>query len=334
MNIGVIGLGYWGPNIVRNFLMNPEVKKVICCDKEQKNLDKIKKQFQTVEITTNVDDVFLNPDVDAVAVVTPVFTHFELAKKALLNGKHVLVEKPFTASVKEAEELIKISDEKGLVCMVDHTFLYTPAVQKIKEIIDSGELGDIYYFDSVRINLGLFQTDVNVVWDLAPHDFSIMYHLLNKKPVSLKAMGSDHVGKGFEDVAYVHLDFGDSTIAHFHVNWLSPVKIRQCLIAGSKKMIVYDDMNQADKVKVYNKGIDLKTKEDEYQILVNYRAGDVYSPMLNNIEALKELVADFLSAINNNTTPLSNKHLGLEVVKVLEAAQASIKSNGQQISLS
>jgi predicted dehydrogenase len=332
MEIGIIGLGYWGPNIVRNFIMNPAVKKIHCCDLDPEKTAKIKSQFQLVETTNDSNDIFNNPNIVAVAIITPVFSHYTLAKQALLSGKHVIVEKPFTATVAQAEELIKISNEKNLVCMVDHTFLYTPAVNKIKELIDSNELGDIYYFDSVRINLGLFQPDVNVVWDLAPHDFSIMFHLINKNPKTLKAMGSDHVGRGFEDVAYVHLDFGDNTIAHFHINWLSPVKIRQCLIAGSKKMVVYDDMNQADKVKVYNKGIDLKTKEEEYQTLVNYRSGDVYSPMLNNIEALKELTQDFINAIQKGTEPKSSKYLGLKVVKILEAAQESIKT-GKEVSL-
>ncbi|MGY6561009.1 MAG: Gfo/Idh/MocA family protein [Luteibaculaceae bacterium] len=332
MQIAIIGLGYWGPNMVRNFSTNPAVKKVWCCDKDQKKLEKIKQQYHDVETANNSEIIFSNPDIKAVVIVTPLNSHFELAKKALLAGKHVLVEKPFTASVSEAEELISLSNTLGLVCMVDHTFLYTSAVGKTKELISSGEIGDLYYFDSVRVNLGLFQPDCNVVWDLAPHDFSIMLYLIDRKPISVQAMGSDHIGNGFEDVAYVHVDFGENLIAHFHVNWLSPVKIRQTLIAGTKKMIVYDDMNQSEKIKVYESGIEVKSEEAKYQTLINYRSGNVFSPLLNNTEALKELVADFLNSIEFGVEPRSSKYLGLEVVRLLEAAQQAIKT-GKKVML-
>lgn len=333
MNIGIIGLGYWGPNLVRNFLSHEDVGRVICCDKDAKQLAKIKKSFHSVETTLNADDIFKDASIDAIAIVTPVFTHYDLAKKALLAGKHVLVEKPFTSTVEQGEELIALAEKKKLTVMVDHTFLYTPAVKKIKGLIDKGDVGDIFYFDSVRINLGLFQPDVNVVWDLAPHDFSIMNYFLNKAPLSLKAMGADHVGRGYEDIAYVHIDFGNNLIAHFHLNWLSPVKIRKVLIAGQKKMVVFDDMENSEKVKLYDKGIEVKTKEDIYQKLVNYRSGDSYSPMLDNTEALREAVKDFFNAIKTGSKPVSNCYDGLKVVKLLAATQKSIKSNGKVIQL-
>lgn len=329
MKVGVIGLGYWGPNIVRNLVNNERVSKVVCCDMSQDQLDKIRSMFHDVETTSDYKDILNDESVTAVAVVTPVGTHYQLAKEALLSGKHILVEKPFTASVAQAEELLKLAEDKGLTVMVDHTFLYTPAVQAIKRMLDSGVIGDIYYFDSVRINLGLFQRDVNVIWDLAPHDFSIMNYLINKKPVSLQAMGADHVGRGLEDVAYVHIDFGNNLVAHFHVNWLSPVKSRKILIAGSEKMVVYDDMENLEKVKIFDKGIEVKNKEDEYQKLINYRSGDIYSPVLDNTEALKALIKDFVNAIETRTKPLSDGEVGLNVVRLLEATQESIKNNSK-----
>ncbi len=326
MNIGVIGLGYWGPNIVRNFIMNENIDKVICCDTSENQINKIKRIFHGIQTTMDYMSIMKDPEIDAVAIVTPVDTHYKLAKIALEHNKHILVEKPFTATAAQSEELLKIAKEKKRIVMVDHTFLYTSSVKKIKSLVVSGEIGSIYYFDSVRINLGLFQRDVNVVWDLAPHDFSIMSYILDKKPVSLRAMGADHVGSGLEDIAYVHIDFGDNLIAHFHLNWLSPVKIRKILIAGSKKMIVYDDMENSEKIKVYSKGIDVKDKEDEYRKLINYRIGDVFSPVLDNVEALKELIDDFISSIKNNTKPISSGEEGLKVVKILEATQKSIKT--------
>lgn len=333
MNIGVIGLGYWGPNIVRNFLSNESVDKVVCCDLSNERLARIKQQFHSVITTNRIDDVLDDSTIDAVAVVTPVDTHYDIAKKALLKGKHILVEKPFTSTVAEATELLEIAEKLNLKIMVDHTFLYTPAVQKIKSLVDSGEIGDIFYFDSTRINLGLFQRDVNVIWDLAPHDFSIMNYIINKKPISLNAMGADHVGKGLEDVAYVHVNFGNDLIAHFHVNWLSPVKIRKVLIGGSKKMIVFDDMENSEKVKIYDTGIEIKNKDDEYQKLINYRLGDIYSPLLNNAEALSALIKDFINTIQENTKPIASGVEGLKVVQLLEATQKSIKNNGKEISL-
>jgi len=305
--------------------MNENIDKVVCCDLSQNQIDKIKKSFHGIHTTMDYMTIMNDASIDAVAIVTPVNTHYELAKIALEHNKHILVEKPFTATTAQAEELLKIAKERKLVVMVDHTFLYTSSVKKIKSLVDSGDIGDLYYFDSVRSNLGLFQRDVNVVWDLAPHDFSIMSYLINKSPISLRAMGADHVGSGLEDIAYVHIDFGDNLIAHFHLNWLSPVKIRKILIAGSKKMIVYDDMDNSEKIKVYSRGIEVKDKEDEYRKLINYRMGDIFSPVLDNTEALKELINDFIFSINNKTKPLSDGQEGLKVVKILEATQESIK---------
>lgn len=333
MQLGVIGLGYWGPNIVRNAVTNSNITRVVCCDQDPKQLAKIKSSFNSVETIQNIDDLLKDDNIDAVAIVTPVDTHYSLAMKALEHGKHILVEKPFTSTVKEAEEILELADKKNLVTMVDHTFIYTSAVRKIKSLTESGQIGDLYYYDSVRVNLGLFQRDVNVIWDLAPHDFSIMNYILNKKPVSLKAMGADHVGKGLEDVAYVHINFADNLIAHFHLNWLSPVKIRKTLISGSKKMIVYDDMQSAEKIKVYDKGIEVTTKEQEYNLLINYRSGDMHAPMLQNTEALRLMIQEFVDAIKEKREPLTSGQEGLKVVQLLEATQKSIKNNGQIIEL-
>lgn len=333
MQLGVIGLGYWGPNIVRNAVTNSNITRVVCCDQDPKQLAKIKSSFNSVETIQNIDDLLKDDNIDAVAIVTPVDTHYSLAMKALEHGKHILVEKPFTSTVKEAEEILELADKKNLVTMVDHTFIYTSAVRKIKSLTESGEIGDLYYYDSVRVNLGLFQRDVNVIWDLAPHDFSIMNYVLNKKPVSLKAMGADHVGKGLEDVAYVHINFADNLIAHFHLNWLSPVKIRKTLISGSKQMIVYDDMQSAEKIKVYDKGIEVTTKEQEYNLLINYRSGDMHAPMLQNTEALRLMIQEFVDAIKEKREPLTSGQEGLKVVQLLEATQKSIKNNGQIIEL-
>lgn len=333
MNVGVIGLGYWGPNIVRNFLNHEQVNKVVCCDLDEKQLNNIRRKFSNVTTTKELNVILDDPTIEAVAIVTPIGTHFNIAKQALLKDKHILVEKPFTSNVSHAEELLAIAEKRNLKIGVDHTFLYTPAVEKIKDMIVSEEMGNILYFDSTRINLGLFQTDVNVIWDLVPHDFAIMNYVLEKKPRVLRAMGADHVGSGLENIAYVHVDFGDNLIAHFHVNWLSPVKIRQVLIGGSKKMILYNDMENSEKIKIFDKGITVKNGQDKYQQLVNYRLGDIRSPLLNNSEALSSLINDFIESITSNKTTRATGYDGLAVVKLLEATQESIKNNGKEIYL-
>lgn len=286
INIGVIGYGYWGPNIVRNFNAVENANVVTLCDLNEGALGKAKKLYPALSTTADVNDVLHSKEIDAVAIITPVFTHFELAKKALENGKHVFVEKPFTSTVAQSEELVDMADKKNLKIMVDHTFLFTGAVRKIKELIDEQVLGKLYYFDSTRVNLGLFQHDVNVVWDLAPHDFAIMDYVIPEKPLAISATGEIHYN-GFEDVAYVTVYCENNVIAHFNVNWLSPVKVRTTLIGGDKKMLYWNDLEADEKLKIYDKGVDIKTRENVYDLLVSYRSGDAWVPKVNPIEALK-----------------------------------------------
>ena len=332
MNIGVIGLGYWGPNLVRNFLSTEGVRKVYAADISQARIRSASKKFPSVTYTDNYRDLILSKEVDAIAIATPVSTHYPLAKEALLNGKHVILEKPMTRKVSEAQELVEIAHRRNLTLMVDHTFIYTGAVRKIKQLISDGEIGDLLYFDSVRVNLGLFQHDVNVIWDLATHDISIMQHIINQKPISVAAFGATHYN-GVEDVAYVVVNFDNDVIAHFHVNWLAPVKVRQILIGGSRKMIVYDDVEPSEKVKVYDKGVDVTTQEGVYQVLVQYRTGDMYSPKLDSTEALSLLASHFVECIEHSTTPVTNGEAGLGVVRILEAAEKSINNNGKLIAI-
>lgn len=333
MKAAVIGTGYWGPNLIRNFLMLDEVESVVACDLDEGRLAKMQKLFHGIETATSYDAVIERPDIDIVVIATPVSTHHEIAKKALLAGKHCFIEKPMTASVAEAEELIALAEQEGLTLFVDHTFIYTGAIRKMKEIIASGRLGDLYYFDSVRINLGLFQHDVNVVWDLAPHDLSIMDYLLEQRPLSVSAIGACHVGNGLEDIAYLTLGFENNLIAHFHVNWLAPMKIRKTLIGGTRSMIVYDDTEASEKVKIYDKGIDVTTREGVYDTLVQYRTGDMLSPKLNQEEALAVGTRHFIECIVNGTTPVTDGQSGLNVVRILEASAVSIKNGGAQVRL-
>lgn len=333
MKAAIIGTGYWGPNLIRNFLMIDEVEAVIACDRDEGRLAKMRKLFHGIETTANYEEVIDRSDIDIVVIATPVSSHYEIAKAALLAGKHCFIEKPMTASVAEAEELIQLADQKGLKLFVDHTFIFTGAVRKMKEIITSGRLGEIYYFDSVRVNLGLFQHDVNVIWDLAPHDLSIMDYLLGANPVAVSAIGSCHVGNGLEDIAYLTLEFENDLIAHFHVNWLAPLKIRKTLIGGTKSMIVYDDNEAIEKVKIYDKGIDVTTQEGVYDTLVQYRTGDMLSPKLDQDEALAVGTRHFIDCILNDKTPLTDGQAGLNVVRILEASAVSIKDRGKLVEL-
>ena len=333
MKVVVIGAGYWGPNLIRNFFAQDEIDGVVACDLDQGRLARMQKSFPGIEVTSDHDAVIARPDIDIVAIATPVSSHFEIAKNALLAGKHCFIEKPMTASVVEAEELIELAERRGLKLFVDHTFIYTGAVRKMKEIITSGRLGEIYYFDSVRVNLGLFQHDVNVIWDLAPHDLSIMDYLLGKKPLAVSAIGSCHVGNDLEDIAYLTLEFENNLIAHFHVNWLAPMKIRKTLIGGTKSMIVYDDTEASEKVKVYDKGIDVTTREGVYDTLVQYRTGDMLSPKLDQEEALAVGTRHFIDCIQNDTQPVTGGDAGLNVVRILEASELSIKNRGKLIEL-
>jgi len=333
MKVAVIGLGYWGPNLVRNFLGTDGIHSVVGCDKDAQRLANIKRKFPETELSDNYADILRRDDIEIVAIATPVSSHFSLAKAALEAGKHCWVEKPFTTTVAEAETLVNLAEKKGLKIMVDHTFIYTGAVRKIKDLIDKGVLGDLYYFDSVRINLGLFQHDVNVVWDLAPHDLSIMDYLIDKRPVSVSAVGSCHIGNRLENIAYLTVNFDNDVIAHFHVNWLAPVKIRTVMIGGTKSMILYDDMENSEKVKVYDRGVEVKTKEGVYETLVQYRMGDMYAPKLDQTEALTVATQHFVDCIRDNKVPITDGIAGLNVVRILEAADSSIKQQGKIIPL-
>ncbi|KMQ50697.1 oxidoreductase, Gfo/Idh/MocA family [Chitinispirillum alkaliphilum] len=332
LSIGVIGYGYWGPNIVRNLNGVSGAQVVAVCDKNREALERIGKTNSDIRLLSDNDELLKDPKIDAVAIVTPVSTHYELAKKALLNGKHIFVEKPFTATSLQAIDLIEIAERENLKIMVDHTFLFTGAVRKIKSLISEGKLGDIYYYDSIRVNLGLFQHDVNVVWDLAPHDFSIMRYLIEDKPVALSAWGCSHINK-LEDIAYVTVHFSSSKIAHFSVNWLSPVKVRTTLIGGERKMLVWNDVNPDEKIKVYDRGVEAKSSQGIYDLLVSYRSGDMWAPKVEQTEALKLECQHFVDCILNDTVPLNSGYSGLEVVQMLEACDESLRNEGRMISM-
>lgn len=334
ISIGIIGYGYWGPNLVRNFSGQPDAAVAMVADGREERLALVRKTYPTVKTTTSADELISSTGIDAVVIATPVFTHFELAKKALLAGKHVLLEKPMTSSVAEAEELIALAEKLGLTLMVDHTFLYTGAVQKIKELIDNNTIGAVRYFDSTRINLGLFQPDVNVLWDLAPHDISILTFLVQDAPYSINATGISHTHNQIENIAYMTVNFQSDFIAHFNCSWTSPVKVRQTLIGGDKKMIVYNDLEPSEKVRIYDTGYDHKTDEEKNRVLVDYRTGDVYIPKLSGQEALQGVAKDFIQSIQKKTKPLADAQLGMKVVKILEASQQSIKNQGKEIKLS
>jgi predicted dehydrogenase len=333
MKVCVVGLGYWGPNLVRNFLAQNEVRGVVCVDKDPAKLKRAQIMFPSVSVSENYTDALKDPEVEAVAIATPVGSHYALAIEALENGKHVFVEKPMTRTVEQAENLVKRARELKRVLMVDHTFLFTSAIQKMGEVIKEGGIGDLLYFDSVRINLGLFQSDVNVIWDLAPHDLSILLHLFQQRPNSVLARGMDHFDHGSENMAYLTLTFEEKLMAHFHLSWLSPVKIRRIILGGSRKMIVYDDMESNEKVKIFDKGVEYSDEEEQRnQTLVQYRTGDIHVPALENKEALQGELEHFLACIRNSEKPLSDGEEGLWVVRILEAADESLKS-GRTVSL-
>src|SRR6185369_12480196 len=336
INVGVIGCGYWGPNLLRNFVDHETAQLRWICDLDAARVAEMGRRYPMAQTSTDYRKLVDDPNLDAVAVVTPVATHFSIAQEFLRAGKHVLVEKPLTATVAEAEELVALAQAQGRTLMVDHTFVYTGAVRKIKEILERGELGELLYFDSVRINLGLFQRDINVLWDLAPHDLSIMDYLIEREPEGLSAIGSCHIEKGIENIAYLIMKFPGDFIAHFHFNWLAPVKIRHTLIAGSSKMVLYDDIEPTEKVRVYDKGVTANRtgdREADYQTLVSYRTGDVWAPKLDSTEALRYVVAEFLDAIREGRKSLTDGYAGLRVVRMLEAAQRSMKNDGQAVML-
>jgi len=333
VRFGVIGYGYWGPNVVRNLDRLDEAEVVAVCDRSATARKKVAKAYPDVQTTDDPAELMSSPEIDAIAVVTPVWTHYELAKAALQNGKHIFVEKPFTSNAAQAQELIDLAARKNLKIMVDHTFLFTGAVQKIKQLLQDGALGKLYYYDSTRVNLGLFQHDVNVVWDLAPHDLSIIDHLFEQDPEAVVATGQTHLN-GHEDVAFITLYFPDNVIAHINVNWLSPVKVRTTLIGGEKKMLVWNDLEADEKIKIYDKGVQVTSREGLYNLLVNYRSGDMWAPQIEQVEALTRELAYFVDCIMTDKTPFNDGNAGLRVVKMLEAASTSLKLRGQLVYLS
>ena len=332
IRIGVLGYGYWGPNIVRNFRSLGGCEVAMVCDRSPAALKRLKQAHPDQAVTTDPSELLTSATVDAVAVVTPVCTHFELAKAALENGKHVFIEKPFTSTTRQAEELVELAARKNLRIMVDHTFLFTGAVKKMRQLIDDGVLGDLYYYDSTRVNLGLFQHDVSVIWDLAPHDLSIMDFLIQDKPDAVVATGEAHLN-GHVDVAYITVYFPRNTIAHVNVNWLSPVKIRTTLIGGEKKMLVWNDLEADEKIKVYDKGAQMNNGQGLYELLVSYRAGDMWAPRVEQTEALKVELGYFLDCVARSETPLNDGVAGTRVVRVLEAADQSLKERGRAVTL-
>jgi predicted dehydrogenase len=330
---GIIGYGYWGPNLVRNFFSQKNCTIKAVADSRPQRLEILNSLYPSIKGVLNADEIINDPEIDAVIIATPVFTHFELAKKALLNGKHVMLEKPMASTVQECEVLIDLARQKNLILMVDHTFLYTGAVEKIKEIIDADTLGNVKYLDSTRINLGLFQPDINVLWDLAPHDLSILRYLHDEKPYSINATGISHTHNNIENIAYMTINYQSGFIAHLNCSWTSPVKVRMMLIGGDKKMIIYNDLEPTEKIKIYDTAYEVKTDEDKNQILVDYRVGDIFVPKVNNKEALALVANDFINGIIENKEPRSSSHIGLDIVKMLEASEQSIKNNGVEVKI-
>lgn len=333
IHVGVIGYGYWGPNLVRNFSAADGSEVSVVCDTNNQSLKKALKRHPGIKTTTDFKEIIKDPGIDAVVIATPVFTHYELAKMALEEGKNVFIEKPFTYSSNEAQDLVETALKKNLKIMVDHTFLYTGAVRRIKQLVDDKVLGNLYYYDSTRVNLGLFQHDVNVVWDLAPHDISIMLFVLGEKPQAVIATGAEHFNRGLEDVAYLTFYFSNNLIAHINVNWLSPIKMRTTLIGGQKKMLVWNDLEPDEKIKIYDKGVQVKTKEGKYNLLVSYRSGDMWAPKIDHTEALQLTVESFINYLNGGTKVENDGIAGYEVVRMLEASTESLKYKGKLVKL-
>jgi predicted dehydrogenase len=334
VGIGVVGYGYWGPNLVRNFASIPSACVIGVSDLDPAKLAAIRRSYPGVMATERYEDLLKDRRIDAIAIATPVHTHYELARLALAAGKHVLVEKPLAQSADLVRHLIDEADRRRLILMVDHTFLYTPAVQKIRELILRDELGEVYYFDSTRSSLGLFQSDVNVIWDLAVHDISIIQHILAEDPVAVSATGSCHVAGSPENMAHITLFFASKCVAHVSVNWLSPIKVRQTFVGGSKKMIVYDDLQPTEKIKVYDKGITLTSaSENAHQFRIGYRAGDMWAPHISTKEALQTEVEHFVECVRTGSEPVSGGMSGLRVIEVLEAASRSIADQGKPVRL-
>ena len=333
-NCAVIGCGYWGPNLVRNFvtLDKDSVKKL--CDRDSQRLDHMKKLYPWIGITDDEQTVIDDPEIEAVAIATPVYTHYDLAKKSLQAGKHVFIEKPMASSVAECKELITIARDNNLTLMVGHTFLYTPVVRKIKEIVSRGELGEIRYIGSRRLNLGLFQKDINVAWDLAPHDISIILYIMNEKPISVNCQGKAHVAEGVEDVTNMSIQFPSDGFAMIHSSWLDPVKVREMTFVGSKRMLVYNDIEPIEKIKIYDKRVEVPPHYDTFaEFHYSYHYGDVYSPFINQMEPLRIECQHFWECIESGREPDTGGNNGLEVVQILEASSESLKNSGSLVSL-
>ncbi|KAF0180294.1 MAG: oxidoreductase domain protein [Nitrospirae bacterium] len=337
INAAIIGYGYWGPNLVRNFSEHAAASVAAICDSDASRLKAAKARHPAVRVAADAGDVLHDDAIELVAIATPVQTHYRLAREALLAGKHVLLEKPMTASVAQAEKLVNLAEKTGRLLFVDHTYVFTGAVKHMKEMVASGAIGDMYYFDSVRVNLGLFQRDVNVLWDLAPHDFSILDHLIGEQPAAVSAIGAARVHPELEEVAYITVRFRSGLIAHFHVNWMSPVKIRRTILGGSRKMVVFDELSPDEKIKVYDKGVSLSlqkaSRDRVHHCIVQYRIGDMYSPRIDSSEALKTEVDHIVACIEGRGKPLASGAAGLRVVRLLEAAAKSLKKGGRFVTL-
>jgi predicted dehydrogenase len=334
INLGVIGYGYWGPNLVRNYMEAPGSTVIAVCDFRKERLAQLQLRYPSIKALVDCRALFEDPAIDAIVIATPVSTHFQLAMSALKAGKHVLVEKPLAGNSDECVQLIEEAERRHKVLMVDHTFVYTSAVRKIRELITTGTLGEIYYYDAVRVNLGLFQHDVNVIWDLAIHDLSVMEYVLPSKANAVSATGISHIPGQPENVAYITLFFPNPQIAHVHVNWLTPVKVRHTLIGGSEKMILYDDLEPSEKVKIYDKGITIsQSPEAVYEMLVSYRSGDMWAPRLDATEALQTEALHFIDCVENNKRPETDGHAGLRLVRIVEAAEKSLHARGQLVEI-
>jgi len=337
LGVAIVGAGYWGPNLLRNFTACAKTTVRWLCDLDEPRARKVAAGFPATRVSASLDEVLADDNVSAVAVATPVGTHAALAMRALDAGKHVLVEKPLARTVAEGKALVAFAAKRGLTLMCDHTFCYTGVVRKMRDLIHAGDVGDVLYFDSVRINLGLFQSDVNVMWDLAPHDLSILDFILpsSMKPVAVSAQGSDVMKTGYESVAYLSLHFANGAIAHVHASWLSPVKVRMTLIGGTRRMLVWDDMDPSEKLKVYDKGVDLREadREARAQVLVSYRTGDMWAPTIDGQEALGRMVSEFATAIEERRAPETDGEAGLQVLRALAAADESIRRGGLRIPL-
>ena len=332
LNVGLIGYGYWGPNLARNFSRNPSCRLKRIAEKDEGRRAAARKNFPAVDIIDDADGLIISPDIDVVIIATPVHTHHAFAMKALTQGKHLWIEKPMAMNAAQSDEIVNLSARKNLTVAVDHTFLFTGAVQTIKEVIDKGELGTLFYYDSVRINLGLFQSDVNVIWDLAPHDLSIVDFLLGPKARAISANGRGHFNQR-EDVGYLTVYYDDNLIAHIHVNWLSPVKIRQTTIGGSKKALVWNDMDRDTAIKIYDRGVEVQNREGLYNLLTLYRMGMMYAPVVPITEALEKEVEHFVDCVFSKKQPVNDASAGARVVKMLEASTASLKENGRAVDL-